>query len=105
MGYIALSPNEMLADSISVNTTAGSNVITGGPGTFTEDMVGAYIYLEGGWKRILAVSDMENATVFGNNTTTGKEWTIVATMNVINITSDSDITFEKLETNYTPRVR
>lgn len=105
MGYISLAPNRILAEGAEVSTTAGSAAITASVGTFSQDMVGAYIWLDGQWKRINAVEDTKSAAVSSACAASAKVRTKIASMNNLQIASDAAAVFTKLELSYTPRVR
>lgn len=103
-GYIVLEPNKILR-SVEVTTTAGSSQVVGSFGSFDAGMVGAFIWMDGEWKRILSVADMEHITIAGACAATGRKRTKIVTMNQITIAGDGAFSLTSLEIDYTPRVR
>lgn len=104
-GYIALTPNRVLAEAVEIVTTAGSTAVAGGVGAFTQGMVGAYLWLDGRWKKLVAVADEQSATVDAAAQETGTVRTTIATMNTLTMTGGVGATLTKLEFDYVPRVR
>lgn len=103
-GYITIAPCNQYERNIEVMTTASSATITCDAGKFADWMVGKYIYLEGAWHKITAVSSATQATIEDTMSNTAVVVTDVVAMNKINITGTS-ITITKIEMTCTPRVR
>lgn len=100
-GYIWLEPCTPYAKDIKVLYTNSSKTIIS-QGAFTMMMIGQYVYLNGGWRKIASVTDVNTATLTTNMTAGGTETTNVVTMNELQFTG-FDLT--SVELSYSPRVR
>lgn len=105
-GYIRLAPFDPLYRNIAVNTTAGSKTITTRAGTFSEDMLGQYIFIEGQWKYI---GDFNSSSSVDTNTTSAETksgiTTNIATLNFISVVKASDAAITRFEMICMPEVR
>lgn len=100
-GYIALSSCLPFVRSITVSHTAGSNMLTS-DGAFAAHMEGQYLYIDG-WKRILQVTDGNNAILSEAVEITGTTQTPVVTMNEIEVTGGEGLTHFEVECKYRSR--
>lgn len=103
-GYIRLASYLPRYDNVIATHESGSNEITVSGVELNDGFVGKYIRLAGGWYRIIYVRDNKNAVVNQFLTDSGKDETMIVTMNEIIVEGDgAELT--KLEIEYTPLVR
>lgn len=103
-GYIFLRPADA-EKGIAVEYKKGSGTITSLDGQFREDMLGKYIYLDSGWRKIDYVYSEDKIETVWRAEANGSEDTIVAAMNRITVTKDSGVNLSMLEIDYKPKVR
>lgn len=89
-GYIHFEPNKILRNNIQVKQTSGSTTIQG-YGSFSQDMVGAFIYVDGSWKKITAFTNSSNIVVNSSASSTVTTRTIIATMNELTVSGTATI--------------
>lgn len=100
-GFVTLDPYMACEDEIVAGYTGGSTTVVRQNADFDERFVGKYIYIDGGWRKITAVSAGGTATVNSAPTHTGVEQTKAVTMNEISITGEN-LTLTRLEADYFP---
>lgn len=101
-GYITLAPGTLTRD-VTVTGTAGSRDITS-PGMFTKTMSGQYIYINGEWYFIGAVTDENHATLNVALASSVNTTTVVATLNLITVAPSANSTITSLQMNFIPLV-
>lgn len=96
-GYMTLAPYLPRIFQADASYTSGSDTVTFYAFTPTEDIIGKYIRLSGGWRKIIAVSETEGtAQLESNMTESGAEVTKIVTMNEITIAGTA-LELNKLE--------
>ena len=104
-GYIALAPCTPYMRNLFLSLTAGSNEATLEDRTLGADWQGAYVFLEGQWKRIALVrEDGEHIVLDSPAERTESVLTMAARMNEIEIAGD-DLELEAISFDYVPLVR
>lgn len=87
-GFIHFEPNRIIRKNIQVRTTSGSSVVQG-YGSFSNEMVGAYICIDDEWKKIINVTNNSSLTIESSVSTTTSVRTNVVTMNHLTIIKDT----------------
>ena len=104
-GYLTFAPCFPIYRDTLVQTSTGSKIITSSKETFSLDMVGKYIFVDGKWRYIGKVNSETEAELNTTVSNTGTETTNIVTMNYLTITKASDATITKLEVECLPEVR
>lgn len=97
-GYIRLVPHSPIFRDVIIDTYAGSRSIHAPEGTFNQQMVGQYMFVEGAWKLIgdFISSKEVLLSTEQKNTESGVE-TNVVTMNYIVVEKASDANIARFE--------
>ena len=103
-GYIHFEPNVILADNILITQTSGSRVLTSHY-AFKPEYVGAYIYIDGGWKYLGTYTSEAEMQMNVNASSTKTVRTKIVTMNRLTITKDANASISTLNVYCRPEVR
>ena len=98
-GFIRLEPCQ--AVNVIAGWTSGSDVVSLHGTTTDAGWVGRYIYVDGGWKKIISVPSTSTVQVASAVSSTSRQPTKIAVMNRITITGTS-ITLTTFTFDYTP---
>lgn len=104
-GFIRLEPARLEREGLRAATSKGSNVVAIAGIPLNSDYAGRYIWLDGGWHKILYVSlanGANNVVIDTNAASDGTVAAMIATLNRIQITGFSKM--DKLEVEYTPKM-
>ena len=104
LGYIRLAPCTPYLRNLSYEMESGSDEIVVYEPYLTQDMVGQYMYINGGWRRIIYVRDDSHAVLAYTPDVDLSGETVIVTMNVITL-SGEDLALTKFEIFYEPKVR
>ena len=102
-GFITLVPYMACEDEIVVSYTAESTTVVRQNEKFDERFIGSYLYIDGAWRKIAAVSLAGTATISSAPAHTGVAQTKVVIMNEITITG-TNATLTRLEADYSPLI-
>ena len=102
--YIHFAPNRFLRESVTVSGSNGSNVVTSA-GAFTEELVGAYVFLGNQWRELTGFTDASHMTISANLSADVRERTKIVTMNELIISKGSDANITNLVIECLPEVR
>ena len=102
--YIRFEPNRILRDQIAITTTSGSKTITSN-GMFSPDYVGAYAWLDSGWRYIASVESADSAKINVNAASTGRSTSKIVTMNYLTISKAANVTVTAMTIECEPEVR
>lgn len=100
-GYLTLAPNDTLNYSVFLSHTAGSRNAQMMM-DITEDLTGAYLWIDNAWNKILTQDSNGNITLATATKNDGSEDVHVGILNEIAITGTS-ISLSKLDYSYEPR--
>ena len=105
-GYLSLAPCAPYDRGVHVSYTSGSNEVQVLAQNFLDDsFVGKHVFLDGAWRRIIAVrSDHRTAVINANMTKTAVEITDIVVMNQLTLEGDS-LALTDLKIEFTPMVR
>ncbi len=100
-GYICLAPCTPFIRELPISYTSGSATITTS-GMFTQEMVGQFIYMDGGWRKMMTLISERQMGIDALATRTGSEAAPVVTMNEIELSGGA---LTELKVTFEPRVR
>lgn len=100
-GFIELEPAFPILRDLSVSYTADSASVECDSDAFI-GQTGKHLYLDGQWRKIVAVYDSRHASVLPAPSSTGNSKTPIVTMNEIVITPSYDMALTRLNFRYCP---
>ena len=101
-GFLELEPAYPIIRDVIVQHTNGSNSLTILSADPITDVVGKFIYVDSGWKKITAQPSETTLTINENASSSGITTTEIVTMNCITVTPKSTMSLSKLNFVYKP---
>lgn len=101
-GFISLKPAYPIKRNVQVTYTQGISTIYSDSDVFSEEDIGKFVYLGGGWRKISNVISSKQASVTWNADGSLTVATDIVTMNELTISPESEMSISRLNFIYRP---